>query len=157
MARALDLAVTGWAPLGGGLLTGRYGSYRERPGDTRLAGIGGTYEERTLSERNLAIADAVNQVAEARGVSASQVAIAWVRAQQQRAVTIPIVGVRTEAQLADNLGAVEIDLEPHELEALDHASRVPLGFPAEFGAAGLAYGNTFDLIDDHRKTIKPLV
>ncbi len=157
MARALDLAVTGWAPLGGGLLTGRYGSDRERPADSRVAGIGGSYAQRTLSERNLAIADAVNQVAHARGASASQTAIAWVRAQQQRAVTIPIVGVRTEAQLADNLAAVEIDLEPHELEALDHASRVPLGFPGEFGGASLAYGNTFDLIDDHRKTIDPLV
>ena len=157
MARALDLAVTGWAPLGGGLLTGRYGSDRERPADSRVAGIGGAYEQRTLSERNLAIADAVNQVAHARGASASQIAIAWVRAQQQRAVTIPIVGVRTEAQLADNLAAVEIDLEPHELETLNHASHVPLGFPGEFGGAGLAYGNTFDLIDDHRKTIDPLV
>jgi len=157
MARALDLAVTGWAPLGGGLLTGRYGSDRERPADSRVAGIGGAYEERTLSQRNLAIADAVNQVAHARGASTSQIAIAWVRAQQQRAVTIPIVGVRTEAQLTDNLAAVDIDLEPDELQALDHASRVPLGFPGEFGAASLAYGNTFDLIDDHRRTIDPLV
>ena len=46
MARALDLAVTGWAPLGGGLLTGRYGTDRERPADSRVAGIGGAYEER---------------------------------------------------------------------------------------------------------------
>lgn len=105
VARALDLAVTGWAPLGGGLLTGRYGSDRERPDDGRLA-------RRTLSERKLAIADALNSVAEARGASASQVAIAWVRAQQRRAVTIPIVGVRTEAQLADNLAATKIDLVP---------------------------------------------
>ena len=48
-ARALDLAVTGWAPLGGGLLTGRYGSDRERPADSRLTGIGGAHEQRTLS------------------------------------------------------------------------------------------------------------
>jgi aryl-alcohol dehydrogenase-like predicted oxidoreductase len=149
-ARALDLAVTGWAPLGGGLLTGRYGSDRERPTDGRLAG-------RTLSERNLAIADALNVVAEARGASASQVAIAWVRAQQRRAVTIPIIGVRTDAQLADNLAATEIDLDPAELDQLDEASRVTLGFPSDFGGASLAYGNAFDLIDDHRKTIDALV
>ncbi len=83
-ARALDLAVTGWAPLGGGLLTGRYGSDRDQPSDTRVAGIGGAYETRTLSEGNLAIADAVNQVADARGASASQIAIAWVRARGSR-------------------------------------------------------------------------
>ncbi|MGI8519911.1 MAG: aldo/keto reductase [Actinomycetota bacterium] len=150
VARALDLAVTGWAPLGGGLLTGRYGSDRERPTDGRLAG-------RTLSESKLAIADALNSVAEARGSSASQVALAWVRAQQRRAVTIPIVGVRTEAQLVDNLAATEMDLDPDELARLDEVSRVTLGFPGDFGGASAAYGNTFDLIDDHRGTIEALV
>jgi len=150
VARALDLAVTGWGPLGGGLLTGRYGSDRERPTDGRRAG-------RAVSERDLGIADALNTVAEARGASASQVAIAWVRAQQRRAVTIPIVGVRSEAQLADNLTATGIDLEPAELDRLDDASGVTLGFPNDFGGARLAYGNTFDLIDDHRRTIDPLV
>jgi aryl-alcohol dehydrogenase-like predicted oxidoreductase len=156
-ARALDLAVTGWAPLGGGLLTGRYGSDRERPADSRLAGIGGAHEQRTLSDRNLAIADAVNAVAEARGATASQVAIAWVLAQQRRAVTIPIVGARTEIQLAENLAAIEINLDPTELDRLDEASRVTLGFPGDFGGASLAYGNTLDLIDDHRRTMDTLV
>ena len=157
MARALDLAVTGWAPLGGGLLTGRYGSDRERPSEGRLAGSSSAYRDRKLSERNIAIADALNAVAEARGASASQVAIAWVRAQQRRAVTIPIVGVRTEDQLADNLGAAAIDLEPAELERLDEASSVTLGFPGDFGGGSLAYGDKFDLIDDHRQTIVPIV
>jgi aryl-alcohol dehydrogenase-like predicted oxidoreductase len=157
VARALDLAVTGWAPLGGGLLTGRYGSDRARPADSRLAGIGGMHERRSLSERNLAIADAVNAVAAQRGASASQVAIAWVRAQQRRAVTIPIVGVRTDAQLADNLAAIDIDLEPDELTRLDEASATALGFPGDFGGASMAYGNTYDRIVDHRKTIDPLI
>jgi len=156
MARALDLAVTGWAPLGSGLLTGRYGSDRERPDEGRLAGSSAAYQERKLSERNIAIADAVNAVAEARGASPSQVAIAWVRAQQRRAVAIPIVGVRTETQLTDNLGAAEIDLDRAELDRLDDVSNVTLGFPGDFGGASLAYGNKFDLIDDHRGTIEPL-
>lgn len=156
-ARGLDLAVTGWGPLGGGLLTGRYGSDRERPTDSRLASIGGTHEERTLSKRNLAVADAVNAVAEARGASTSQVAIAWVLAQQRRAVTIPIVGVRTEAQLSDNLAALDLDLEPSELDRLEETTQVTLGFPGDFGGASLAYGNTFDLIEDHRRNVDPLV
>jgi hypothetical protein len=42
-------------------------------------------------------------------------------------------------------------------QALDLASRVPLGFPGDFGGASLAYGNTFELIDDHRGRIDPLV
>jgi diketogulonate reductase-like aldo/keto reductase len=85
------------------------------------------------------------------------VAIAWVLAQQRRAVTIPIVGARTEIQLAENLAAIEINLDPTELDRLDEASRVTLGFPGDFGGASLAYGNTLDLIDDHRRTMDTLV
>ncbi len=156
-ASALDLGVVTWAPMGGGLLTGRYGTDRVRPADTRIARIGGAYEQRSLSERNLAIADAVNSVADRRGASASQVALAWVRAQQARGVIIPIVGVRTDQQLADNLAAVDIELEPTELEALDDASRVTLDFPHDFGAARLAYGNTLDLIDAHTRALPLLI
>jgi aryl-alcohol dehydrogenase-like predicted oxidoreductase len=150
MARALDVAVTCWAPLGGGLLTGRYGSDRDRPADGRRAG-------RPVTAQQLAVADALNAVAAARGATAGQVAIAWLRAQQERAVTIPIVGVRTDAQLADNLGALGVELEPHEFEQLDAASRVPLGFPGDFGGASALHGSTFDRVHDHRRTIDPLV
>jgi aryl-alcohol dehydrogenase-like predicted oxidoreductase len=158
MARALDLAVTVWAPLGGGLLTGRYGTDRERPKDTRLAGIGGRHEENTLSRRNLAVADAVNAVASEQGIGATQVAIAWVLAQRRRrGVVIPIVGARAEAQVRDNLGALEVKLTEVELGRLDAASQVAPGFPHDFGGARLAYGDTLGLIDDHRALVDPLV
>jgi aryl-alcohol dehydrogenase-like predicted oxidoreductase len=55
MAQALELTVTAWSPLGGGLLSGRYGSDRERPGDTRVAALG----QSSLADGNLAIADVV--------------------------------------------------------------------------------------------------
>lgn len=156
-ARALDLTVTGWAPLGGGLLSGRYGTDRERATDTRLAGIGGTYEQEAVSARNLAIADAVNAVAAARDATASQVALAWLRAQQRRAVIIPIVGVRTEAQLLDNLGALDLELDPADLVRLNEASALPPEFPASFGGARMAHGNRFELVEDHRGLIDPMV
>src|SRR5215204_5756128 len=53
MAQALELTVTAWSPLGGGLLTGRYGGDRQRPDDTRIAALG----DSQLTGRNLAIAD----------------------------------------------------------------------------------------------------
>jgi aryl-alcohol dehydrogenase-like predicted oxidoreductase len=146
MAQALELTVTAWSPLGGGLLTGRYGSDRERPGDTRVAAIA----EGSLTGRNLAIADVVNAVAAERGVSSAQVAIAWVRAQQARAVLVPILGVRRRAQLQDNLGALELELTAEELARLEQVSRIQLGFPHDFGADRLAYGTTRPLIDNHR-------
>ncbi len=157
MARALDLSVTSWAPLGGGLLTGRYGTDRARPEEGRLAGIGGRHAEQVLSERNLAIADVVNEVAAERSVTPTQVAIAWVRAQQQRSVVIPIVGARTREQIEDNIGALDVELSEAELQRLDEVSRIELGFPNDFGGARLAYGETFELIDDHRGLVDPLV
>ena len=81
MARALDLAVTTWSPLGDGLLSGRYGSDRPQPDDTRVAGVA----RQRVNERNLAVADAVNTVALERGATSPQVAIAWLQAQQRRA------------------------------------------------------------------------
>lgn len=68
--------MTAWTPLRGGLLTGRCGTDRERPRDSCVAGIGGAYGHRTLSERNFQIADALNAVARARSASAGQVVIA---------------------------------------------------------------------------------
>jgi aryl-alcohol dehydrogenase-like predicted oxidoreductase len=150
MAKALELGVTTWSPLGGGLLTGRYGSDRaELQEGTRLAAIR-DFGERRLSARNLAIADAVNAIAAERGATATQVAIAWVRAQRQRGVLIPIVGARTPQQLEDNLGALELELRAAELERLDEVSRIELGFPHDFEGRSLAFGDTRDLVDDHR-------
>jgi aryl-alcohol dehydrogenase-like predicted oxidoreductase len=118
MARGLDLAVTTWSPLGDGLLSGRYGSDRPQPADSRVAGVA----SHRLSERNLRIADAVNIVAKGRDVSPAQVAIAWIKAQQRRAEIIPIIGVRMPAQLTDNLGALEITLTTDDRARLDAAS-----------------------------------
>lgn len=156
MARALDLAVTAWAPLGHGFLTGRYSTDQFRPPDTRLGAIGGKIAARLTSERNLAIADVVNEIAAGRGATASQVAISWLRAQEKRGVVIPIVGVRTHAQLEDNLQALDVELSTEELARLDRVSAIGLGFPYEMGLARRVYGDTFDATDDHRRLVAPL-
>jgi aryl-alcohol dehydrogenase-like predicted oxidoreductase len=129
MARSLELTVTAWSPLGDGLLTGRYGTDRPLPEGTRIAGVGASHR---LSEKNLRIADAVNEIAAGHGASAAQVALAWVRAQQDKSVVIPIVGARTPAQFKENLGALEVPLSQDDLERLDAVSRIELGFPHDF-------------------------
>jgi aryl-alcohol dehydrogenase-like predicted oxidoreductase len=147
MARSLELTVTAWSPLGDGLLTGRYGTGWPLPDGTRIAGVGASHR---LTERNLRIADAVNEIAASRGVTSAQVAIAWILAQQPRAAIIPIVGTRTPGQFKDNLGALSVLLSAAELERLDEVSRIELGFPHDFAGMALAYGQTYDLIDSHR-------
>jgi aryl-alcohol dehydrogenase-like predicted oxidoreductase len=147
MAQALDLAAVTWEALGGGLLSGRHGSNAHQRSGTRLSQPG--YDAR-LSPRNLVIADAVNDVAQRRGVPSAQVAIAWILARRDRGTVIPIVGARASEQLESNLGAVELRLEPDELEALDTASAPQLPFPHDFVGRSTAYGESGALVDGHR-------
>jgi aryl-alcohol dehydrogenase-like predicted oxidoreductase len=143
MAKALDLAVTPWGLLEGGVLTGKY----RRGGDAPRR-----YGE--ASERELAVGDAVVAVAEEIGRPPSQVAINWIRQQQERAEIVPILGARTVAQLEDNLGSLEFELTEEQLATLAEAGGHRAGFPVSFlgseGVRGLIFGETYGLIDDHR-------
>jgi aryl-alcohol dehydrogenase-like predicted oxidoreductase len=120
------IAVLPWSPLGGGVLTGKYRGAIDLPADTRL-GDSEAQAKRRLSERNLAIVDAVQKVAAEVGRTAAQVALNWVL--HQPGITSPILGARTTAQLDDNLGAEGWRLDAEQVEALEVASRVPLPYP----------------------------
>jgi aryl-alcohol dehydrogenase-like predicted oxidoreductase len=122
MANALDLAVTPWGTLGGGVLTGKYR------------------------------ADEVGRVAKEIGRSPSQVALAWVR-QRPYGVIVPILGATKLSQIKDNLGCLEVSLSEKQCRRLDEASSIDLGFPLAFlsQVRQIVYGNTFPLIDDHRR------
>jgi aryl-alcohol dehydrogenase-like predicted oxidoreductase len=127
---------------------------REHPQDTRIATAPG-YSELMLTQRKLAIADAVNRIAAARGATSPQVAIAWLRSRQQHAPVIPIVGARRPEQLRDTLGALEIDLTADERADLEAASAIEPGFPNDFGGRAMAYGDTYDRVASHRHVIWP--
>jgi aryl-alcohol dehydrogenase-like predicted oxidoreductase len=150
MAAALGLAVTPWGVLGGGVLSGKYRSPKDRPAGARYANDE-KFAAMNVTERNLRIAEAAGAVAEQTGKTASQVALAWVLTRPSGTI-IPILGARTAAQLADNLGCLDLALEPSHLEALDAASRIDPGFPHDFLSRGraLIYGKTFPLIDGRR-------
>src|SRR4030095_8131577 len=85
---------------------------------------------RAISERDLAIAAEVIQVAEKIGRTPAQVALNCVR--RQSAVIVPLVGAKTRAQLDDNLGCLEFELAPEDVARLDAASKIELGFPHAF-------------------------
>jgi aryl-alcohol dehydrogenase-like predicted oxidoreductase len=155
VARTLELTATTFEPLAGGLLTGRYGTDREPPSGTRMSQPG--YSERLRDERRLRIADAVNAVAEARGASSAQVAIAWVLAQQARATVVPIVGSRRAEQIRDSLAAASLRLEDAELARLDAPSAIEGGFPHDFPGRSMAYGGTLDVTDGARAWTEGLV
>ena len=125
---ALDagLGLLPWSPLGGGWLSGKYRRDQRPTGATRLGDNperGMEAWERRGTDRTWAIIDAVQQVAEARGVSMAEVALAWVT--DRPGVTSTILGARTVEQLETNLRAAELHLEPAEITALDQASDLP--------------------------------
>lgn len=118
-----------WGPLGGGFLTGKY-MPGERPETGRIATTDDAYEEawhRRATDRNWRIVDAVGEIAEARGATQPQVALAWLRAQP--AVCSVVLGARTMAQLDDNLGAAALDLTDDERSRLDAVSALPELYP----------------------------
>ncbi|MFW6215359.1 MAG: aldo/keto reductase [Alkalispirochaetaceae bacterium] len=121
------IAMIPWGPLGGGFLSGKY-RRGARPDSGRLAVAGSHHEEhweKRDTERNWEIIEVMGRIAEERGVTYSQVALNWLR---QRSDSI-VLGVRTEEQLEDNLGALDWELYAQEADELDAASAVPLPYP----------------------------
>jgi aryl-alcohol dehydrogenase-like predicted oxidoreductase len=132
MAESANMSVAAWSPLAGGILSGKFTQGVASDASRVAAG--------TISERDLAIARTVHEVADDLGVSSSQVAIAWTMARSPS--VHPIVGARRLDQLDDNLGAVDCHLDPESLRRLDDASPISLGFPNDFirDTARLVYG-----------------
>jgi aryl-alcohol dehydrogenase (NADP+) len=122
---ALDasLGLLPWSPLGGGWLSGKYRRGQRPDGATRLGedpNRGMEAYDRRGTDRTWQVIDAVQKVAEDRGVSMAEVAIAWVTARPS--VSSTILGARTTDQLEANLRTAGLRLSAAETAALDSAS-----------------------------------
>ena len=119
-----QLGLMVWSPLAGGLLTGKY-----RPAEAGPTGARRTTFDFPVvdKERAFRCVEAMRPIAERRGVSIAQVALAWLLAK--RCVSSVIIGARTMAQLGDNLAATRLALEADELQALDQVSQLPAEYP----------------------------
>jgi len=126
IAVAEGLGILVWSPLAGGLLTGKFRRGKKHPAGTRHE-----KEQREPPirdwERLYDIVEAIVAVAEGRGASPTQVALAWTLGRP--GVTAVIVGGRNRAQFADSLGAAGLVLTGDERARLDAASRLPLLYP----------------------------
>lgn len=136
MAREMGLGVIPYSPLAGGVLSGKYSrddliAANVDSGDgTRKAfnlALG------TLTERSLAIADVVKDVAAEQERTPAQVGLAWTL--QNPGVSATLIGARTPGQLEDNLGALEVDFTGSQLSRLDEVSKIDLGFPHDLLAS----------------------
>jgi aryl-alcohol dehydrogenase (NADP+) len=132
------IGILPWSPLAGGWLSGKYARDHAPTGATRLGedperGME-AYAPRNAQERTWQVIDAVRQVAEGRGVSMAQVALAWVA--DRPAVTSVILGARTVEQLDDNLGAADLHLSDEETAQLTAVSAaIVADYP--YGAPGV--------------------
>jgi len=128
MAKALNIGVTAWSPLGGGVLTGKYN--QPNPVDGRLSMTDQPFQ---ILDRDLKIAETVLEIAREIGKSPAQVALNWLRNRPN--AVIPIIGARKLSQLQDNLACVDFNLPREQLQRLDNISAIPLGFPHELLAS----------------------
>ena len=131
------LGLLPWSPLGGGWLSGKYSRDQRPSGATRLGedpGRGMEAWDRRGTERTWDVIDVVQRVAEGRGASMAEVALAWL--VQRPAVSSVILGARTLEQLEGNLRAVDLRLSPDETETLDRASE-PVAPDYPYGPMGV--------------------
>jgi aryl-alcohol dehydrogenase-like predicted oxidoreductase len=120
------LGVLVWSPLAGGLLSGKYRRGQQPPEGSR--GLTDWNEPPVYDQEGLYdIIEVLVKLAEQRGVSAAQVALAYTLAKP--AVTSLVIGARTDEQLADNLAAADLTLSDDERSQLDAASAPPLLYP----------------------------
>lgn len=128
MAQGLGLAVCAWSPLARGVLSGR--------------------STNGADSRTQAIASELAAVAGEVGAPPSQVALAWLRGRP--GTVIPLLGASSEAQLAENLGCLDLELSEEHVRRLDEVSDTGLGFPYEFmqrdAVRALVYGSRAELI-----------
>ncbi len=126
--RELGIGFVPYSPLGRGFLTGQFRKPEDvAEGDYRRTAPRFQGEN---FDRNLALVDAIAEVARDKGCATSQVALAWVLAQGDDIVPIP--GTKRRTYLEENLGALDVALTPDDLVRLDRA--LPPG-----AAAGTRY------------------
>ncbi|MFJ8566881.1 aldo/keto reductase [Streptomyces sp. NPDC093514] len=138
-ARELGIGITAYGVLSRGLISGHFTRDRAlAPGDFR--GMSPRFQGDNL-DRNLDLVEALRKVAEGKGASVAQTAIAWVLAQGPRRGVdlVPLVGARRRDRLAEALGAMDVSLDAADLAAVEEA--VPAGAAAgeRYPAAQMAH------------------
>lgn len=140
MCRTLGLTMLPWGLLSGGALTGKYNTPSNEP-----------RRDASASQAELKMAETLGALAQEIGRTPSQMAINFVR--QQPGQVIPILGARTEAQIADNLGVLDFVLTDEQMQRLREATPFKLDFPLDFltsdNVRNLCHGETWALLDNH--------
>ncbi|MFJ8083288.1 aldo/keto reductase [Streptomyces sp. NPDC096205] len=135
VCRELGIGIVPFSPLGRGFLTGRVGSVEGLAADD-VRRTQPRFADGNL-ERNLAIVAALEELAEAKGVTAGQLALAWV--QHRGDDVVPIPGTRRQRYLEENLAALTVELTPDDLAAIEAAAPPELIAGSRYDAGSLTF------------------
>ena len=119
MAQTYGLAVLPWSPLASGFLTGKYRRESRLPEGSRLS-LKNEWAARFFTDASFAVVEVLTELAEEKGCTPSQVALAW--CMRQPGITSPIIGPRTMEQLEENLGATDVSVTDEDHAALDEVA-----------------------------------
>ena len=137
VCRELGIGIVPFSPLGRGFLTGRYHSV-EGMAENDVRRSQPRFADGNL-DRNLAIVARLNELAEAKGVTAGQLALAWV--QHRGDDVVPIPGTRRLQYLQENLAALTVDLSPEDLATIEAAAPAEQIAGTRYDAASLTFVN----------------
>ena len=135
MCQTYGMAVIPWSPLGGGGLTGKYQRVEAQASGTRFGDETDPGKLQRFSDGVMDIVDGISPLAEQKGCTVAQFALAWLMAQP--GVTAPIAGPRTLDQFKDNLGALEVEITDEDRAVVDSINP-PGGHVANFFEASFA-------------------
>jgi len=133
--RALGIDITAYGVLARGLISGHWQKENAlATGDFRA--VSPRFQDGNV-DRNLALVEELRKIADAKGVSVAQIAIAWVAAQGTDIV--PLVGARRRDRLAESLGALDVTLSADDLAAIEKAVPKDAASGARYPEAQLAH------------------
>jgi aryl-alcohol dehydrogenase-like predicted oxidoreductase len=146
MAKAMNLGLLAWSPLNRGILTGKYhGHGSSEQGRMNSDMLKGFMPE---PQRASLVVAALKAVSDQTGRRMAQVALAWLR--YRPVPVIPIIGARKLSQLQENLASFDLSLSTEQVQELDEASQIDLGFPYSIyeneSARATVYGGMRDQI-----------
>ncbi|RYY95381.1 MAG: aldo/keto reductase [Comamonadaceae bacterium] len=129
MLESEGLGLMVWSPLAGGFLSGKYSRTDDQSSQGAEAGARRmAFDFPPVNKaRGFDCVDAMRAIADAKGASVAQIALAWLLHQSQ--VTSVIVGAKKPEQLADNIKATEVRLSADDLAAIDAVSKLPAEYP----------------------------
>jgi aryl-alcohol dehydrogenase-like predicted oxidoreductase len=124
MLKSENVGLMVWSPLAGGLLSGKY----KRDGSSSEQGRRTNFQFPPVNmDRAYDCIDAMTKMAEAKGATVAQIALAWLL--HQKVVTSVIIGAKRVEQLDDNIAATQVKLNEDELAALDEVSQLASEYP----------------------------